>query len=329
MNSPDTSLVKTLSNTTENITVDNDNLSKASLKTAETVNIEKPPMSIIPETKYKPVASMIQHVLKNCGPNGGELRIESLDGEALKLKLASLENELNDVKMRCVRLRAENEWYREEIETSRRDTGDYILYLEAQHGSKQNTMDRVELFSKEMVIEFEKKRAIREQENEAKIHVIKEQILEFELKLESKKHEMLQLSDIMAKRAKHEAAINKIHQEIQAAESEHQQKLISMERGLLAKRIALQKEYDSKISTMEESTREQAAKYVIENTRELEAENLVLEEELKRLVAFTQSQLVRKKELEAENKTLHREQRIRQDLVRIRLERVKEAVCVV
>ena len=50
----------------------------------------------------------------------------------LKKKLVSLESELNDVKLRCNRLKAENEWYRDEIETSKKDTVenlDLILFI--------------------------------------------------------------------------------------------------------------------------------------------------------------------------------------------------------
>jgi hypothetical protein len=62
-----------------------------------------------------------------------------------------------------------------------------------------------------------------------------------------------------------------------------------------------------------------------EHTSALDEENLKLENELHKLLEKTQEQLQRKRILEEENSQLEREERLRQDLIRIRLERIQKA----
>lgn len=85
---------------------------------------------------------------------------------------------------------------------------------------------------------------------------LKQVIQELEDKLNSKEEEFFDLSDTMAKRAKHEADVAKIRKEIREAEDFHQEKILEMEKQLLDTRMKLQKESDEKIKQMEAAAEE-------------------------------------------------------------------------
>nr|KAJ3421138.1 hypothetical protein HK105_004395 [Polyrhizophydium stewartii] len=265
--------------------------------------------------------AFIRNIMKKGGRNGGPLRIEDLDEEVLKSRLKKLDEELNDYKTN----KKENDWYREEIETCQKDTADYIAYLESKKSEKLDAINQLTESNKNDMEMFLIKRKKREEENLAKINSLKDMIMEQELKLSAKESEIMQLSDTMARRAKHDAEIAKIRKEMQASESEHLAKMAELERTLLETRMRLQKEAEAKIKSMESAAHEKAAKYLADHTTALEAENSRLERELRHITLVTQQQIQQKERLEQENRELEREQRLRRDLVGIRLKKIHEA----
>ena len=94
---------------------------------------------------------------------------------------------------------------------------------------------------------------------------------------------------------------------------------------MLEERIQLQKEADSKIEQMEKDAYEKADKYLNDHTSALEIENKKLEKELRACILETQEYLKRKDSLEKENIELKREQKIRENLLRLRIDMVKKA----
>ena len=110
---------------------------------------------------------------------------------------------------------------------------------------------------------------------------------------------------------------------MQAIESEHQAKMGELERDLLETRMKLRKEAEAKIKSMESAAHEKAAKYLSDHTASLESENNELEQQLKVISRNTQELIRRKENLERENRELEQEQRIRDDLVRLRIEKVQ------
>ncbi|KAI8902303.1 hypothetical protein BC833DRAFT_399805 [Globomyces pollinis-pini] len=129
----------------------------------------------------------------------------------------------------------------------------------------------------------------------------------------------------MARRAKHEAELSKIKKEIRDAESNHQEQILEMEKSLLDTRIRLQKESDEKIRIMEAAAEEKAAKYLADHSSTLEKENRLLEIELEKMSIKVKRLLERKDQLTNENSELEREQRLKQDLVTIRLKNISNA----
>ncbi|KAI8927360.1 hypothetical protein BC831DRAFT_424724 [Entophlyctis helioformis] len=269
--------------------------------------------------------AFIRNIMKKGGRNGGPLRIEDLDEDVLKKRLEKLDEELNDYKTKCAKYKKENDWYREEIETCQRDTTEYIAYLESKKSEKLEAINLLTESNKKDMEMFLVKRKKREEENHAKVAHLKDSIIELEMKLSAKESEIMQLSDTMARRAKHEAEMAKIRKEMQAAQFEHDSKMAEQERSLLETRMKLQKEAEAKIKSMESAAHEKAAKYLADHTAALEAENRRLERELRRVTLITQQQIERKERLEQESRELEREQRLRQDLVRMRLKKIHEA----
>jgi hypothetical protein len=63
-----------------------------------------------------------------------------------------------------------------------------------------------------------------------------------------------------------------------------------------------------------------------DHTTAVEAENRRLEKELRNITTITQEHLINKIELEKENKQLEREEKLRQNLIQIRINRVNNAM---
>ncbi|KAJ3309187.1 hypothetical protein HDV04_006327 [Boothiomyces sp. JEL0838] len=231
--------------------------------------------------------AFIKHVLKKGGKNGGPLLIEDLN---------------------------------ESI-----DTAEYIKYLDSKKDEKLDAINMLAESNKNDYEVFLKKKKQYEELNQLKIAELKQVIQELEDKLNSKEEEFFDLSDTMAKRAKHEADVTKIRKEIREAEDFHQEKILEMEKQLLDTRMKLQKESDEKIKQMEAAAEEKAAKYLADHTSALQKENRTLEKELALLSLTTQRLLARKDQLEKENLELEREKQLRLDLISIRMKRIKDA----
>ncbi|KAJ3127824.1 hypothetical protein HK098_005718 [Nowakowskiella sp. JEL0407] len=255
----------------------------------------------------------------------GELQIDELDEKVLRSRLDALDKELASYKSQCAQYKKENEWYREEIESCKRDTADYIKYLELKKNEKEATINELEDRNKNEMDNFIQRKKKKEQENRLKIEELKNIATDLELKLSAKQQELMQMSDIVGKRAKHQSEIARLRQELHDIESAHQIKVSELERTLLEARIKLQREADVKIHTMESAAQERASKFLEEQTKLLESENKRLELELHNIIKDTQDLLSRKDSLEQQNKELLREQKVREDMVKLRLEKIKQA----
>ncbi|KAH6565358.1 hypothetical protein BASA62_007356 [Batrachochytrium salamandrivorans] len=269
--------------------------------------------------------AFIKNIIKKGDRNGEPMKIGELDEEILKKRLEELDKELKSYKNKCSKYKKENDWYREEIEICQRDTTDYIMYLESKKNEKLDAIQRLTESNKKDMDVFLIKRKKREEENAIKISGLRVQLSDYEMKLAEKESKIMQLSDIMARRKKHEDEMNSIQKEMQFAESEHLHKMAALERTLLETRMKLQKEADAKINSMESAAHEKAERYLKDHTTSLELENAQLDLELRKTTFATQQQIQLKERLEQENRELKCEQRLRHDLVRIRLQKIVES----
>ncbi|KAJ8330986.1 hypothetical protein QVD99_001206 [Batrachochytrium dendrobatidis] len=281
----------------------------------------------IEATKKQPHAggAFIRNILKKNTKGTGEIQIKELDESVLKKRLVKLDQELEDYKAKCAKYKKENDWYREEIETCQKDTADYIMYLESKKNEKLDAIQRLTESNQKDMDMYLLKRKKREEENQAKISEFHDQLVDFEMKLAAKETEIMQLSDTMARRTKHEGEMANIRKEMQNAELNHLTEMADLERSLLEARMKLQKEAENKIKSMESAAHEKAAKYLTDHTTALEAENSRLSQDLRKVTLATQQQIAHIECLERENRELEREQRLRHDLVKIRLKKIVEA----
>ncbi|KAJ3106525.1 hypothetical protein HDU97_006118 [Phlyctochytrium planicorne] len=285
--------------------------------------------------------------------SGAELRIEELDEELMRKRLESLQADLAEYKRKCLHYKSENEWYRTEIESTKKDTAEYIEYLHTKKNEKQLAIDTLLQRQKQDQEYFTNKRRLKEADNKAKIEgILRSYILqltripelkalavELEVKLEGKQQEIMHLSDVMvghnnnillltidkARRSRHEAEISRIRKEIADADAKHAQAVSDLERNLLEVRMKLQREADAKIADMECAAQEKAAKYLSDHTTALEAENRKLESQLRTCILTTQELILKKDNLEKENKELTRRLQVRSDILKVRVDSVIQA----
>ncbi|KAJ3215837.1 hypothetical protein HDU67_010257 [Dinochytrium kinnereticum] len=271
------------------------------------------------------------------GNPSAEIKIEELDEELLRkrfvahtfgnvevgiIRLEALESDLSEYKKKCLHYKSENEWYRAEIEATKKDTAEYIEYLHSKKSEKQAAIDRLIEMQKQDQEFFSNRKKLRDAENKVKIEELKALAVELEAKLEGKQQEIMHLSDVMTKRARHEAEIAKIRKEIAEADAKHAEALSDLERNLLEVRMKLQKEADAKIAEMESAAQEKAAKYLSDHTTALEAENRRLESQLRKCILTTQEFIARKDNLEKENRELSRRLTVRDDMLKIRIDSI-------
>ncbi|KAJ1553704.1 hypothetical protein HK405_007159, partial [Cladochytrium tenue] len=108
-----------------------------------------------------------------------EVRIEDLDEAQLK------------------RSKVENEWYRNEIATTQRDSADYIEYLRSNETRKKATIEELQDARRRDQERFATRRRAKEAENATKIEEMKTLIQDLELRLEAKQQDMMSMSDII------------------------------------------------------------------------------------------------------------------------------------
>jgi uncharacterized membrane protein YfhO len=128
-----------------------------------------------------------------------------------------------------------------------------------------------------------------------------------------------------AKRARHYEELSKIKEEIKVAEVQHQEEVLRLEKSLLDTRMKLQLDSDEKIKIMESEAEQKAAKYLADHTTQIERENRQLQQQLTKLTVKTSRLIARKDQLIHENKELERQQRISNDIIKLRLEKMKKA----
>ncbi|KAI8906385.1 hypothetical protein EDD86DRAFT_219765 [Gorgonomyces haynaldii] len=107
--------------------------------------------------------------MKRGGKNQSALTLDDLNEEILDQRLKKLESELIEFKQKCVKYKNENEWYRNEIETSQQDTAYYIAYLEAKKLEKASAIDELIRSNQTDLEDYMARRQAHEQENNQKI----------------------------------------------------------------------------------------------------------------------------------------------------------------
>jgi hypothetical protein len=209
---------------------------------------------------------------------------------------------------------------------------EYVAYLESKKEEKLNVINNLIATNQNDIVKHNAMKEEIENENNKKLEgrIVTDQAmrdtiahLEFQLKL--KEDEFLQLADTIKKREKHKEKVAKLQDEIREAEENHHLKILDLDKKLLGERMKAQLEAEAKIKQMEAAAEEKASKYLQDHSTQLQQENLKLEKELELLTLQSQRMILRKEQLERENCALEMEKKTRLDLIKLRIEQIKNA----
>ncbi|TPX47245.1 hypothetical protein SeMB42_g03414 [Synchytrium endobioticum] len=250
-----------------------------------------------------------------------ELKIEELDEKLLKSRLDALDKELTRFKTECDIYKKENEWYRNEIESTERDAADYVRYLEAKKSARQDAINQLAESEKRDLEACKKARDQKDRENKVRIEDLRQTAADLEAKIELKNTEIADLSEIIARRGQHQAEIASIQHQMREAEERHAAKLLELEQEMMNERLEMQKLADQRVREMESAAHEKAIVYLHQHYQELEEQNIKMETELRRMAIAAQDLLHLKLKLEETNQELAREHRVFMDVSRLRREK--------
>ncbi|TPX33704.1 hypothetical protein SmJEL517_g03445 [Synchytrium microbalum] len=250
-----------------------------------------------------------------------ELKIEDLDEKLLKSRLDALDKELARYRSECEYYKKENDWYRNEIDTTERDAADYVRYLESKKAARQDAINQLADAEKRDLDAYKAARAIKERENLARIEDLKQVAADLESKIEAKHTEIAELGDIVARRDQHQTEIAQIHRDMKQAAESHETKILQLEQQMMNERLELQQVADQRVKVMEAAAHEKAILYLHQHYQELEEQNIKMESELRRMAISAQDLLTSKLKLEERNQELAREHRVFLDVSRLRRER--------
>ncbi|KAI8833054.1 hypothetical protein BC829DRAFT_422629 [Chytridium lagenaria] len=200
-----------------------------------------------------------------------EIKIEELDEELLRKRLEALEADLSEYKRKCQHYKTENEWYRAEIDATKKDTAEYIEYLHLKKSEKQTAIDKLVEIQKQDQEYFTNRKKTR--------------------------------------RARHEAEITKVRKEIAEADAKHVQAVSDLERSLLEIRMKLQKKQTQK-SRRWKTLHKRSGKEFIARKDSLERENRELSRQLQvrdDMLKLRVSSILKTQALESKSKELRKD----------------------
>ncbi|KAL6590002.1 hypothetical protein U3516DRAFT_819458 [Neocallimastix sp. 'constans'] len=295
-------------------------MAKGKSKKKEASGVSTPPKSA------KEGVVIPKQTLQKIIPLKNDLRIEDLDENILKERLELLNKELNYYKGKCKSLKSENEKLRDEIEENKKDTSEYIKYLEESKDKKQQEIDKIIEKANEEFQFYLNKKLERKNEYDKKYEEIENYIADLEFKIEAKKQEIKTYADIQSNRIKHETEIGRLTKSINQTKQEHDFEISNLERELLQNRVKIQRETEQTIKNMEAIAQEKASKYLNEYINLLDKDNSRLEVGLALAIKTTDKLMEEKDRLERENEYLRQENIYRDSLANIRLKRINKAI---
>ncbi|KAI9004172.1 hypothetical protein BC832DRAFT_621536 [Gaertneriomyces semiglobifer] len=275
----------------------------------------------LPRTLATTIAKSLIKPSKTQAP----LDLASLNETVLSQRLEALEAELKDWKLKCDRLKEENGWYAEEIRSTKEDTEVYLQFLESERQGREKKTEELIEGSKGEFERFLDQKKKRQEENEQKIEGLKGKISELDDNIQQKTQEVEGLSDVMSRRAHHEATLAALRRQITQSEAQHIAAVHSLEKSLLQQRLALQKSTQLKLTKLTAEAASKANTYLASHIDNLDKENSVLSDRLRLLTERIQEKANRRTELQDKISRLERELQIRDDLLEIRLREVRKA----
>jgi len=243
-----------------------------------------------------------------------------ISDDVQRIELDARKRSLEEYKLRCQDLRAENTSLKTEKDKHEADALQIISFLRRDAERKDELIDSLKntiAQQREMfVAQREEERQAATAERAASDEEMAKQNAARERRLQEVEEELRELKEFKERKAQLEEKLEQGQQERQDMAHEHKLALDSMERKFLEEKGRLQKEYKQMLAEMKKTSQEEAVERLDSSTKKILFENRRMAEELRLQVQETDELQKSKRTLEEENKKLRREVQLNEQSVK-------------
>ena len=234
-----------------------------------------------------------------------------ISADVQRVKLEARERSLEDYKLKCQELRAENVSLKDDNDKQEHDSQLVLKFLRDDAERKD---ELIESLKKTINQQRELFAAQREDERRAASEELASvraeltaQIAKLTRDLGEAQDDLMRLLEFKEQKSNMERALEQGELERQAMRDDHKLALDHLERKFLEEKNRLQKEYKQMLAEMKKASQEEAVERLDQSTKKILFENRRMAEELRLQVGETDELQKAKKTLEEETKKLRRE----------------------
>ena len=234
-----------------------------------------------------------------------------ISADVQRVKLEARERSLEDYKLKCQELRAENVSLKDDNDKQEHDSQLVLKFLRDDAERKD---ELIESLKKTINQQRELFAAQREDERRAASEELASvraeltaQIAKLTRDLGEAQDDLMRLLEFKEQKSNMERALEQGEQEREAMRDDHKLALDNLERKFLEEKNRLQKEYKQMLAEMKKASQEEAVERLDQSTKKILFENRRMAEELRLQVGETDELQKAKKTLEEETKKLRRE----------------------
>ena len=234
-----------------------------------------------------------------------------ISADVQRVKLEARERSLEDYKLKCQELRAENVSLKDDNDKQEHDSQLVLKFLRDDAERKD---ELIESLQKTINQQRELFAAQREDERRAASEELASvraeltaQIAKLTRDLGEAQDDLMRLLEFKEQKSNMERALEQGEQEREAMRDDHKLALDNLERKFLEEKNRLQKEYKQMLAEMKKASQEEAVERLDQSTKKILFENRRMAEELRLQVGETDELQKAKKTLEEETKKLRRE----------------------
>ena len=234
-----------------------------------------------------------------------------ISADVQRVKLEARERSLEDYKLKCQELRAENLALKDDSDKQEHDSQLVLKFLRDDAERKD---ELIESLKKTINQQRELFAAQREDERRAaaeELASVRQELTAREAKLSRElseaQDELMRLQEFKEQKQNMERALEQGELEREGMREDHKLALDNLERKFLEEKNRLQKEYKQMLAEMKKASQEEAVERLDQSTKKILFENRRMAEELRLQVGETDELQKAKKTLEEDNKKLRRE----------------------
>mmetsp|Transcript_33961 Transcript_33961/g.56167 ORF Transcript_33961/g.56167 Transcript_33961/m.56167 type:complete len:461 (-) Transcript_33961:310-1692(-) len=243
-----------------------------------------------------------------------------ISDDVTRIELESRKRALEEYKLRCQGLRAENDGLKAEKDQREMDALQIISFLRRDAERKDELIESLKSTITQQRDVFAQQ---REQETEAtntRFNDMEEkyqaEASERQRHIDAIERELRELQEFKEQKAFLEETMQKSEQARHDMAEEHAETVAAMERKFFEEKGRLQKEYKQMLAEMKKTSQEEAVERLDASTKKILFENRRMAEELRLQVTETDDLQKSKRTLEEENKKLKREVQLNEQSVK-------------